>query len=64
MAPFDYASMLFAILIGYFIFAEVPTLQMLGGATLIILAGIAIILRERHLGIQRSKARQAKLPYG
>ncbi|MGR3551004.1 DMT family transporter [Pseudooceanicola sp.] len=64
VAPFDYASMLFAILIGYFIFAEVPTLQMLGGATLIILAGIAIILRERHLGIQRSKARQAKLPYG
>jgi drug/metabolite transporter (DMT)-like permease len=26
VAPFDYASMLFAILIGYFIFAEVPTL--------------------------------------
>ncbi|WP_136636229.1 DMT family transporter [Pseudooceanicola onchidii] len=64
VAPFDYASMLFAILIGYFIFAEVPTLQMLLGAALIILAGIAIILRERHLGIRREKARQAKLPGG
>lgn len=64
VAPFDYASMLFAILIGYFIFAEVPTGQMLFGAALIILAGIIIILRERQLGIRREKARQAKLPGG
>ncbi|WP_375174200.1 DMT family transporter [Pseudooceanicola sp.] len=64
VAPFDYASMLFAIVIGYFIFAEVPTGQMLFGASLIILAGIIIILRERQLGIQREKARQAKLPGG
>ena len=64
VAPFDYASMLFAILIGYFLFSEVPTLQMLSGASLIILAGIIIILRERHLGLQRAKARQAKLPEG
>lgn len=64
VAPFDYASMLFAILIGYFIFAEVPTLPMLSGASLIIFAGIIIILRERQLGIRREKARQAKLPGG
>lgn len=64
VAPFDYASMLFAIIIGYLVFAEVPTGQMLFGASLIILAGIIIILRERHLGIQRAKARQAKLPGG
>jgi len=60
VAPFDYASMLFAILIGYFIFMEVPTGQMLFGAALIILAGLLIILRERQLGIRREKARQAK----
>ena len=64
VAPFDYASMLFAILIGYFIFDEVPTLHMLGGAALIVFAGLIIILRERQLGIQRDKARQAKLPHG
>ena len=64
VAPFDYASMIFAILIGYFIFDEVPTLQMLGGAALIVFAGLIIILRERQLGIQRDKARQAKLPHG
>jgi drug/metabolite transporter (DMT)-like permease len=64
VAPFDYASMIFAILIGYFVFMEVPTGQMLFGASLIILAGIVIILRERQLGIRRDKDRQAKLPGG
>ncbi|GAA6147247.1 DMT family transporter [Pseudooceanicola nitratireducens] len=63
VAPFDYASMLFAILIGYFIFAEVPTGQMLFGASLIVFAGLIIILRERQLGIRRAKARQAKTPH-
>ncbi|MEQ9260175.1 MAG: DMT family transporter [Roseovarius sp.] len=64
VAPFDYASMLFAIAIGYFIFDEVPTGTMLLGASLVIVAGIIIILRERHLGIQRNKAQAAKSPQG
>ncbi len=64
IAPFDYASMLFAILIGFFIFDEVPTAQMLLGASLVILAGIVIILRERHLGLQRGQARALKTPQG
>ncbi|KZY48885.1 hypothetical protein A3731_27045, partial [Roseovarius sp. HI0049] len=64
IAPFDYASMLFAIVIGYVIFDEVPTRPMLLGAALVILAGLIIILRERHLGLQRGKARQAKPPQG
>ncbi|MGI3164301.1 DMT family transporter [Pseudooceanicola sp. 200-1SW] len=60
VAPFDYASMLFALGIGYFVFAEVPTPQMLLGAGIVILAGVIIILRERHLGLKRGKARAAK----
>ena len=64
IAPFDYASMLFAILIGYFVFSEVPTPQILLGATLIILAGIIIILRERHLGLKRGQARAVRTPQG
>lgn len=64
IAPFDYASMLFAIVIGYVIFDEVPTQPMLLGAALVIAAGLIIILRERHLGIQRGKAREAKTPQG
>jgi len=64
IAPFDYASMLFAIVIGYVIFDEVPTVQMLGGAALIIAAGIAIILREHQLGLRRGGARSVKTPQG
>lgn len=58
VAPFDYASMLFALLIGYFVFAEVPTLRTLGGASLVIFAGVLIIFREHRLGIERDKARR------
>ncbi|MBE2276911.1 MAG: DMT family transporter [Rhodobacteraceae bacterium] len=64
VAPFDYASMLFSLLIGWFVFAEVPTGIMLAGAALIILAGILIILRERHLGLERSRQRKAMTPQG
>jgi len=64
VAPFDYASMLFALIIGYVIFDEVPTGAMLLGAALVIVAGILIILRERHLGIKRGKARALRTPQG
>ena len=53
VAPFDYASMLMAIAIGWFVFGEPTTARMLAGAAVIIAAGVAIILRERRLGIRR-----------
>lgn len=59
IAPFDYASMLLALVIGYVFFAELPTLTMLGGAALITAAGVAIILRERQLGLERARQRKA-----
>lgn len=62
IAPFEYASMIFAILIGYFVFAEAPTAVMLAGATLIVLAGVIIILRERQLGLERVRQRKASTP--
>lgn len=62
VAPFDYASMLFALAIGYVGFAEVPTLTVLLGAGLIILAGIIIIWRERQLGLERARQRQSMTP--
>ena len=64
VAPFEYASMLFAVLIGYVFFAEVPTFQMLCGATLVIAAGVLIILRERQLKLQRGRARSHVTKYG
>lgn len=64
VAPFDYASMIFALGIGYFVFAEVPTWPMLGGAALIVTAGILIIWRERQLGLERARQRKAMTPQG
>ena len=64
IAPFDYSSMLLALVIGYLIFAESPSLVMLAGASLIVLAGVLIILRERHLGIERSRQRKVMTPQG
>ncbi|WP_273523190.1 DMT family transporter [Rhodosalinus sediminis] len=64
VAPFDYASMLFALAIGYAIFDEVPTWPMLAGAALIILAGVVIVWRERRIGLARGKAREGLTPHG
>lgn len=64
LAPFDYASMVFALLVGYVIFDEPPTGQMLLGAAVVISAGVLIIWRERQLGLQRGKARPGLTPQG
>ena len=58
LAPFTYVSMLWAIVIGYFVFAEVPTAQMLFGAALIIGAGALIVWRERQLGKGKTAERK------
>lgn len=62
IAPFDYASMIFSLGIGYFVFREVPTLTMLAGAVLVVIAGILIIWREHQLGLERSRGRKAMTP--
>lgn len=64
LAPFDYTSMIFAILIGYFVFSEIPTATTIWGSLIIIAAGIAIIWRERQLGLKRGKARPSVTPQG
>jgi drug/metabolite transporter (DMT)-like permease len=64
VAPFDYASMLASLIIGYAGFSEVPTAQVLIGASVVITAGVVIILRERHLGLKRGRARKTMTPQG
>ncbi len=64
VAPFEYASMLFAIVIGYAVFSELPTWQTLLGAAIIIFAGVVIIWRERQLGLERARQRKAMTPQG
>jgi drug/metabolite transporter (DMT)-like permease len=62
IAPFDYTAMIFALGIGYFAFAELPTAQMILGAVIVIAAGVFVILREARLGLRRGQARRAKPP--
>lgn len=64
LASFEYVSMLIAIGVGFFVFSEVPTTAMLGGAVLIVAAGLAIVYRERQLGIERRRARRVVTPHG
>ena len=48
LAPFDYVAMLWAVALGYFIFAEVPERMVMAGAAVVSAAGIVIIWRERY----------------
>ena len=64
LAPFDYASMIFATLIGWLFFSEVPTVTMLIGAGLVIAGGVLIIWRERQLGLERRRAQAVTDPKG
>ena len=59
IAPFDYTSILLSLAFGWFVFAEAPTPTVLGGAALVVLAGLFILYRERRLGLERARARAA-----
>ena len=62
LAPFDYSSMIFASVIGWVAFSEVPTPAILIGAALVIAGGVLIIWRERQLGLERGRARSVTDP--
>jgi drug/metabolite transporter (DMT)-like permease len=56
VAPFDYTSMLWALLLGFVVFGEVPSWLVFIGAGIIAGAGLFVIWRERQLGLQRVRA--------
>lgn len=64
IAPFDYVSILFAMIIGYVFFSDVPTVQMLIGSAIVISSGLMVIWRERSLGLGRDKERPNLTPQG
>jgi drug/metabolite transporter (DMT)-like permease len=53
IAPFDYSSMLWALLLGYWLFGELPTVLVYVGAGIVTAAGLFVIWRERQLGLER-----------
>jgi drug/metabolite transporter (DMT)-like permease len=55
VAPFDYSSMLWALLLGYWLFGELPTALVYIGAVIVSGAGLYVIWRERQLGVKRAR---------
>lgn len=53
IAPLEYASMIWAIVSGLWLFGEVPSTTMLIGTVVIVGSGVAIVWRERVLGVKR-----------
>lgn len=62
VAPFEYTSLMLAIIFAYLVFGELPTIYTLVGGAIVIGSGIFIVLRERQLGLQRAKARKVLPP--
>jgi drug/metabolite transporter (DMT)-like permease len=62
IAPFEYTSLIFSIIIGYVVFRDVPTPTMLIGAMIVVGAGLFIIWREHALGLERRRTREVTPP--
>ncbi|KXS37522.1 MAG: S-adenosylmethionine uptake transporter [Halomonadaceae bacterium T82-2] len=51
-APFDYTAMVWAVLLGWWLWGEVPDVWVFVGAGVIIASGLAIALHERRVAIK------------
>jgi len=56
VAPFDYTTMLWALLLGYWMFGELPEPLVYAGAAIVAGAGLFVIWRERELGLRRRRS--------
>ena len=50
VVPYQYSMIVWAVIFGYFVFGDVPSIATIAGAVIIIGAGLYIFLRERALG--------------
>jgi drug/metabolite transporter (DMT)-like permease len=55
IAPFEYTTMIWALLFGWFVFGEMPSSAVTVGATIVAGAGMFGLWRERQLGLKRAK---------
>ena len=63
IAPFEYSTMIWAFLIGWFAFGDLPTLTVSVGAVIVAAAGMFVLWRERQLGLMDRKV-GAPVPHG
>ncbi len=62
IAPFEYTTMIWTVIVGWLVFSEIPTGEVVLGALIVIGAGVFVIYRERQLGLDRSKERRTVTP--
>jgi drug/metabolite transporter (DMT)-like permease len=62
LAPFDYTSMVWALMLGYAFFGEVPTTMIVLGSAIIAAAGLFVIWREHQLALARKRVTGAVAP--
>jgi drug/metabolite transporter (DMT)-like permease len=64
VAPFEYSSLVFSVIIGFVFFGDVPTWFMLVGGVIVVGSGLFIIYRERQLGLDRKRVEEVVTPQG
>ena len=55
IAPFEYTSMIWALLVGWVVFGDLPGAAVMVGGFIVAASGLLIVWRERALGLQRAK---------
>ncbi len=63
IAPFEYVSMVWAIMVGYLLFDTLPGLAMLIGSAIVIGSGMFVIYREQRLNLTRARAAAVKTAF-
>ena len=56
VAPFEYSYLIWATLLGFLVFAELPGLHTVLGGMVIVLCGCYVAYRERNLGVPSGSA--------
>ncbi len=65
VAPFEYTSLLWAMLLGFFVWGDVPTMLVLVSAAVVIASGIYLLLDEKAAQTQnREEPEPVVLPPG
>lgn len=62
IAPFDYTSMIWVLIVSVIVFGTWPSATILIGTAIVISAGLFVIWREHRLGIERTRSKRAQTP--
>jgi drug/metabolite transporter (DMT)-like permease len=56
VAPFDYTAIIWAFLLGFAVFGEIPNAFVFAGAAIVVACGLYVIWREHKVGVERLRS--------